>query len=465
MPKSECLKKHEIESTKVSVIMASSFFRRSCFVILRALGLALYAVFFVGLLLHTSSQPAVFGKYSWGYALLLVAAAGGGVAFIWLLRFLTRTTPIALPSGRTFRFSPVRKLLVYGAIAVVALVPVEVYLRSHADVLPTVLDQYHPFLGQRPIAPDPKLHVNAHGFRGDELVVPKPPGTFRIFFLGGSTVFCETDPFEKTHARLLERLLQEQYPDRKIELQNAGYPWYTSQQSLMNYLFKIKDFEPDLILVWHGINDLCRSFEQEDLTYGSYQPDYSNYLGPTARMAKHYANVRAKPRPLVTAHSYTIGTIAGVFRGVLYSDLGQAPPVEGDVPLGRFLSLPAFRRNMTSLAAHAQLDGVRIVLATQPTLYRDDLSDEERKKIAFPRMFCVEGGVYPDLASMIRAMDAYNDHVRAIAAEHGVPLVNLDRLIPKQGEYFFDDCHFTETGNARVAQEMFRALVEQGVIE
>lgn len=429
------------------------------------LGSALYVAFYAGLLLHTSSRPAVLGKYSSSYALVLLAAAGAIVPFVWLLRFLTRTTPVRLPSGRTFDFSPGRKFLLYGAIAVAALIPFEFYLRWHADVLPTVLDQYHPFLGQRPIAPDAKLHVNSHGFRGDELVTPKPAGTFRIFFLGGSTVFCETDPFEKTHARILERLLQEHYPERKIELQNAGYPWYTSEHSLINYLFKIKDLQPDLILVWHGINDLCRSFEQADLTYGAYRSDYSHYLGPTARMAKEYARWRAKPQPLVTVHSYTIAKIADAFRGVLYSDLRQERIVEADFPLERFRSLPAFRRNMTALVERAKLDGVKIVLATQATLYREGLSDEERRKIAFPRMFCVEGDTYPDLPSMIRAMHAYNEQVREIAAAEDVPLVDLDRLIPKEGEYFFDDCHFTEPGNARVAQEMFEALVEAGVIE
>lgn len=429
------------------------------------LGSALYGVFYAGLILHTSAQPSVFGKYSVGYALLLLLTAAAFVPVFFLLRFLAAQSRVALPSGRVFMFSPLRKLVFYGLVTLVALAPLEIYLRSAADVSERMLDQYHPFLQQRPLAENTELHVNAYGFRGDALCNPKPARRQRIFFLGGSTVFCETDPFEKTHARLLQRSLQKHYSDRKIELYNAGYPWYTSEHSLINYLFKIKDLEPDLILVWHGINDLCRSFAQEDLTHGSYQPDYSHYLGPTARMAKHFAGMRAKPQPFVTLYSYAFEKIARGLGGVLYSDLWQETPTEADFPLKRFRSLDAFRRNMTSLVERAKLDGVRIVLATQPTIYREDLSDEEHRRVVFPRMFCVEDGTYPNLASMIRAMGRYNEHVRAIAAEQNVPLVDLDRLVPKEAEYFADDCHFTEKGNARVAHEIFEFLVEQNVIE
>ena len=36
----------------------------------------------------------------------------------------------------------------------------------------------------------PRLTINSLGFRGPELPRKKPPGTYRIAFLGGSTTYC-----------------------------------------------------------------------------------------------------------------------------------------------------------------------------------------------------------------------------------------------------------------------------------
>jgi hypothetical protein len=53
--------------------------------------------------------------------------------------------------------------------------------------------------------------------------------------LGGSTVLSSRVHYEKSHVRLLGLSLQELFAqapddDRKVEIQNAGNHWHTSQQ-------------------------------------------------------------------------------------------------------------------------------------------------------------------------------------------------------------------------------------------
>ncbi len=63
----------------------------------------------------------------------------------------------------------------------------------------------------------------------------------------------------------------------------------------------------------------------------------------------------------------------------------------------------------------------------------------------FHVLACVGGVLYrEDLLD--RALEAYNDTMRSVAAEHGVPVFDLSRVIPKSLTYFYDDAHFNVEG-------------------
>jgi hypothetical protein len=78
-------------------------------------------------------------------------------------------------------------------------------------------------------------------------------------------------------------MLRQQYPDVTIEVQNAGSAWYTTAHLLIDYQLLVRQFEPDLIIVFEAINDLYRSFSPPWWAVGEFRPDYSHYLGPYIR--------------------------------------------------------------------------------------------------------------------------------------------------------------------------------------
>lgn len=51
-------------------------------------------------------------------------------------------------------------------------------------------------------------------------------------------------------------------------------------------------------------------------------------------------------------------------------------------------------------------------------------------------------------------MRATNDMQRELAARAHVAFVDLDPLIPKDLDHFFDDCHFTDRGSTTVAEAL-----------
>lgn len=110
---------------------------------------------------------------------------------------------------------------------------------------------YEDYFGVKPIQ-----MINSLGFRGKEFSHDKPKGTFRIVCMGGSTTFGLGEPDEeKTYPSLLEKKLSALYPRRQIEVINAGTPGWSSAESLINLQFRVLDLNPDMIVIYDGIND------------------------------------------------------------------------------------------------------------------------------------------------------------------------------------------------------------------
>jgi len=428
---------------------------------MRALRLLAYALYFlVVIALAPSSRPLFVGRWGWEMTLAFLFLAG---LMLWPFRawlnLITKSKTLRFPGGNPV---PLRRrhrmaLLVGGLLLV--LVPCEIAFRVNRQARTPRLEEFHPFLQNRSRPGDERFHINAHGFRGEEITKRKPDDVFRVFVIGGSTVFCPSAAWEKSHVRLLEKKLRAAYPARRIEVMNAGVPWYTTQHSLINYLFHVRAFEPDLVIFMHGINDLFRSFSPVQFAHGAYREDYSHYYGAVSRVV--FRSFPADRRGGTWTGSELIDRVVS---GVAQRFTGTGTDAE-EVAIDEFKSLGAFARNVTAFAERLRADGVRLVLCTQPTLYRLDLDDEDRARAVLRATFCLEDGRFPDLASMVRAMRSYNAATREVATRVGVPDLDLDAAVPKTGEYFIDDCHYTEAGNRRLAEAVFTFLRSSSLLD
>lgn len=362
-------------------------------------------------------------------------------------------------------------LALVAATAVVAtMVEAALEVRELRKMTREARRRLHPFLQ---VVPSPELfdHVNAHGFRSDPIDVAKPDGTFRVFALGGSTTLSVRTSYESTYPAKLQELLRARYPDRTIEVQNAASDWYTTAHSLVNYELRVRAFAPDVVIVFHAVNDLCRSFSPSWWATSPYQPDYGHYYGPLMRLRGLEGGFFDPPseNPLAnlllwrkakelfgTPSPYDV-TPDGVRR--LRAALR---PVE--IAPDAFRSLPSFRANLERLARHVRDDGAEIVLASQPSLYREDLTDEERQQLFFGPVFCAEDGAYPSDESMRRGMARYNEVSRDVAAQLGMPFLDFDAAVPRTTDYFSDDVHMRDPAYEILAQMAFDWIVERGVI-
>lgn len=425
----------------------------------------------LGFLLHTSHEPVVFGKYDAPYAVFLALEFFVVLPVFYLLaRFCAIEHEIRLRSGRVLVVRPRHKLTAVFVASWVVYFATGLLAAQFASsrMMTTNGDRFHPYLQNTPSPDDPAQHVNHWGFRGDEIELEKADDVFRIFALGGSTVYCGTVPYEQTHCRLLERRLSEAYPQYRIEVQNLGADWHTSEHDTIKLLFFGQDFSPDLVFTFHAINDLVRSLSPDMFADGPYRSDYRHYLGAATILA---GQDRKAPWLMAGLGGYWCSDvrfdqvrIEGPEGKGLHGLRTYFVPKALPVDVTGWRSLPAFTRNLRDFVAIARSKGMNVLLATQPSLYREDLTRAEQQLLVFPLSHHFRGE-RPSLRSMIEGMRAFNDATRQLAADDHVELVDLEQLMPKTTEYLYDDVHYTQRGNELVGEAFAKQIIESKIID
>jgi len=423
----------------------------------------------LGYLLHTSHEPVVFGKYDVQYstflALLFLIILP---VFHYLARSCAVVNEVKSRSGRTFVVRPRHKL----TMVVVAMLAVYLAAGALTDrffrrrIMTSNSDGYHPYLQNTPQPNDVAQNVNRWGFRGDDIEQAKGDDVFRVFVFGGSTVYCGTVPYEQTHCRILEERLRKAYPQYEVEVQNLGADWHTTEHDTIKLLFFAQDFSPDLAITFHAINDLVRSLTPDAFGEGAYWPDYRHYLGAIANLATGGRKVPST----ITAGQWCSdlrfdqiridGPEGNGINGVRTFFVPKARPVS----ITEWKSLPAFERNLNDFVAIARSKRMQVLLATQPSLYQDDLPPDLEQLLVFPLTHHF-GGQRPSLHSMVDGMRRFNDATRRLATRAKVDLVDLERQMPKTTAYLYDDVHYTRAGNYLVGNALADNIIESKTID
>ena len=101
------------------------------------------------------------------------------------------------------------------------------------------------------------ITINTLGFRGGEFSEIKPSDTYRIFMVGGSTMFgAGATSDDTTIPGYLQQLLNEKDFEFDIEAINSGIQGADSNTELNLIEQKLARLSPDLIIIYDGWNDL-----------------------------------------------------------------------------------------------------------------------------------------------------------------------------------------------------------------
>lgn len=288
-------------------------------------------------------------------------------------------------------------------------------------------------------------HHNSLGFRGVEVAPIKPPGVFRIACLGGSTTYGSgvEDP-SQAYPGALERELR--IRGHAVEVVNAGCPGWSSLQSLINLQIRVLELAPDLVIVYHGINDVHPRLVWPPR---AYRRDQTGYIAPRPLSPRWWE---------ASSVLRTLAVLGGLVEpeASLSRLLGEPPPTDfsiefwrqtrdGVYPRGIFAEVSAakmlatnrpvfFEANLRSMAAISRASGAATVFMT----WAYDRGVSPRND---PRLATME---YQE------AIAEQNNVVRNLSVELGAPLLDLVAE-SISGDEYVDGSHFTTAGNRRRA--------------
>jgi len=107
-----------------------------------------------------------------------------------------------------------------------------------------------------------RLDVNSLGFRGPEVLIKKPEGTFRILILGDSSAFGYGTAQNEVFSHILQKELAKRDPGKIVEVINGAVPGYTTFSSMRVFQGKGAGLNPDMVIVAHN-NDPDLDWEMD----------------------------------------------------------------------------------------------------------------------------------------------------------------------------------------------------------
>jgi lysophospholipase L1-like esterase len=286
------------------------------------------------------------------------------------------------------------------------------------------------------------VHFNARGQRATnvrDLPLPKPSGVFRIVCEGGSTTFDLLAPDDaSTWPARLGALLAP-----RADVANAGFPGWTSLESLISLEIRDVDLASDLVIVASGINDLQPA---------SHVPFDPTYARGHADLLPRVTGVVPVPVRVVS-RSVFLEFLLGRVRPA-----GAPAPPEGFAPAydwaggARRDDIPeaavaVYERNLRSTIAAARAHGARTLLVAQSARVRPAHGTGDR---AFLESWTPGLTAKGYLAGLAR----YNAVARALGAAGDALFFDPFADGAFGDSDFADPFHFSPQGSERFARAL-----------
>lgn len=284
---------------------------------------------------------------------------------------------------------------------------------------------------------------NGMGFRGPDVRVPKPAGTFRVVLLGESTTHGWGVGDAQTIDAYMRHFLRQRHSGRPMEVVNLAFDGYDAYQIFERLRSDGMRLEPDVIIVNTGVNDV-RNARFANLR--DKDPRTLIWEDETARLREEQR--RGGPRLWTRIKHYSyLARMPGVlrdrrvFRSQIRTRRESTPHPE---------AADNFERNLLRIAELARSQEIPLLFSTPPSV----LNDRPDAFDSAPRTYLLGSPAttqqYRDtLAARMRAVVA-----RLAVSGQRVAYV-LHALPPTM---FLDDAHLTPAGNRQMALDFADAV-------
>lgn len=301
-----------------------------------------------------------------------------------------------------------------------------------------------------------RYSTNNMGFRGDSLIRPKPQSEYRIFLVGGSTtenLFIDDEfGFEKQ----IQNKLQNEVGDRTYKVFNAGKSGDATPDHLAMLSHRVIHLQPDLIVLFPGINDLNR-------LAGKY--DYLHYPVTSTETRQTWivdlkfflSNFQVVRRVINILNKDEENSRTSIFLKTNYADKVkevQALPLNTDFPE---LDYSIYERNLISFIGLCKSQGIDLLLLTQTHTW----DSKEKDNLDFRHWMVGIGQERYNAHDLAASLNGMNLILKNIAGKEEISVLDLDQLIPKSIDYYYDDCHFNKQGISASSELISKQIQSQ----
>ncbi|MFX0200817.1 MAG: SGNH/GDSL hydrolase family protein [Candidatus Hodarchaeota archaeon] len=289
--------------------------------------------------------------------------------------------------------------------------------------------------------------VNKYGFISTpKISVVKPKDTIRIVFLGGSSTAGtgsnlkddETWPWQ-TVMRLRQKT------SKSIDFINGALGGYSSFESYGRLWSKIRHFSPDIVVLYHGWNEMYYFNLVNNIVSWRTLPDGSwscERRRPIAIYNMHWSDSLLRWSQLLTRVRLRLSRAVG-------GEVGTSKRKTLQTDFDR-RGLDIWRTNLKLIRETCRVLGIKLFVAKQATLIVPELPANERKRCRYE-------------------FHGF-DHVAHVAAFRGIYRV-IDEEIPAdsiidvtvlsgRSDYLYDHIHPTPKGAKEIASIVSEALAD-----
>lgn len=288
------------------------------------------------------------------------------------------------------------------------------------------------------------IEISPLGYRGEEVLIPKPAGVLRIVVLGGSAVFDIFATEGQDWPSRVQDLLSAA-GSTQVDVVNAGVPGHASFDSLGRLYSEIWLLEPDIVLLYNAWNDI----------------KYIDRIGPSSPLISLVEPANAGRDPFQHYRGrldrwMSVSQIYVKLRTRYYLAKHRVG-LEGVIPEGteinhdRRMGLRQFRLNVELFVDAARNLGVQPVLLTQATLVAASNDAEARKRIVYEYQ-----GLDHDALS--GAFDDCNNVIRSVAREKDALILDLAADLNGRVDLFEDHVHLSRAGSEVLAKSVAKFL-------
>jgi hypothetical protein len=280
-----------------------------------------------------------------------------------------------------------------------------------------------------------RYRINKHGYRGADFDFAKAPGTTRIIFYGGSSVF-DLESYDQDWPHRVESALKN-VGFQQIEVINAGIPHHATFDAFGRFFAEGHLLDPDYVVLYDAWNDI-KMFPSSEPILRSVRP-YDDRLDPRMsyrsvvdRKLCEWSQVYVRLRQKYYAWRLKAGEEGKKQEGERASEFGEIGPTQYRVDTEMFIDLA---RNI----------GAVPILVTEARLVRRDNTPAEKKRIGYEHQLLTH-------EALCLAFERCDDIMRSVAREKGAYLIDAATAFANKGDLFDDHVHVTPEGSRQLAR-------------